>query len=203
MTILGTSTSSDSRSTRLVLVYIISGTSTFISQLSTGYIIEEAGYAMAMTISMIYITTSLLMVNFMVSDSTPSTDDSHSSFTIVQSVKIYVKETDPPRRMKMLVAMAVLCMVVMVEGGSRTVQTTYKISQPLCFTSVLVGYHSALQHIYTSITGLLAMFLVHPKLGDMGLTAIAALSMGAFYIMLAFSTTTELAFIGELHILLL
>ncbi|KAK1786431.1 hypothetical protein P4O66_018117, partial [Electrophorus voltai] len=86
-------------------------------------------------------------------------------------------------------------LVVTVHFGSRDLYVLYELSSPLCWTSQLIGYGSAAQHL-SYLSSLLGLRVLQRCLEDSWVAMVALVSNIASLVMFSLANTTALVFAG-------
>ncbi|XP_043910813.1 proton-coupled folate transporter [Protopterus annectens] len=109
--------------------------------------------------------------------------------------RLYSTPGEDGRRMKLWLLSLCFFVVVTAHFGMKDVVVIYELASPLCWTSELIGYGSAMEHL-SYLSSLLGLRGLQMCLEDTWVAEIGLLSSIVGLVVFSFATTTALMFTG-------
>lgn len=206
-------TSSQRRSIRIVLLEVCSGAAIIVSNLATGYLIQAIGYTWVFVV-----LVALLCLNFCyvvcflaesldlsAASSSSSTAGSSSTTAVGSSLelftrafRLFVRDDGDGRGWRLRAALLINFLVTFVQLGRSEVQILFLLTFPLCFTSVWIGYVSAVFYFVTNLTSVVATRTLIAYVGDVGLILLGSIFGVSYELVFGFSVSTVMVFLASL-----
>jgi len=198
-------TDTQTRSQRVVVVEVAAALAVFGSSLSTGYAIHLLGFAWTFVILLSIIFTSLSYVVFILPEVYPmsaTAADTVEFFTLEhfrRLLALYVKDdaNASGRQWKLRLTLLVVILTSAVQLGGYDVQTLFMLSEPFCFTPVLIGYFYAASELVPPIMSLIVTHIFVRHVGDLILIVVGLLSCTGYELMFGFSHNRIMLFMGK------
>ncbi|KAK3102878.1 hypothetical protein FSP39_014595 [Pinctada imbricata] len=201
-------TSADKNRSKVLAIMILSaGVGLSTSLVSSGYIIDSAGYMYPMLISSAILLPAIIL-SFCLSDSsgnrTVSSADNKDTFSkkIIKQLKgiyeFYVKDSSVSgNRWKYIVCMLAFLLTQIVNGGVVNVEFLFTFNTPLCWNSIIFGWYGLAQSVTLNIVSMAFFPLIQKCLRDETINVIASISSAVSLIFEAFAINDIMMFIGN------
>lgn len=190
-----------------MMIGLLSG----VAAVSTGYFLRAAGFNWPFVTSALCQCLNLLYVIFIleetvkkappdgnIQDGSPKRSDTKR---MVYGIYQMFAGASGRRKTVLVLLMLIFTSFCLAYEGGMSLMTLYELNEPLCWTEILIGYGAAL-----STTVFLASFVGVSALTYCGLPQVLVILIGILSVMsgmilVAFSNTTLLMFVGkkELH----
>lgn len=190
-----------------MMIGLLSG----VAAISTGYFLRVAGFNWPFLTSVLFQCLNILYAIFILEETVKQapTDGSIQEETrqrsatkqMVYGVYQMFAGSSCRRRTVLLLLILIFTSLSFAYGGGSSLMTLYELNKPLCWTEILIGYGSAL-----STTVFLASFLGVAAFTYCGapqllIVLLGILSVMSGMVLVAFSSTTLLMFVGEKEII--
>ena len=121
---------------------------------------------------------------------------------VKKTLLLYTKDDDTNRRWKIGVVMVILLLICCIDLGNTDIQTYKLLKTPLCFTSVLVGYFTAINYAIKMCIGVVFLKLTFRYLKEVYIIILSCSSAAAFNFIFPFATTRLFAFLCKYNFIL-
>ncbi|KAJ0061569.1 hypothetical protein NL108_005706, partial [Boleophthalmus pectinirostris] len=197
---------------RLAGVDMILGVLAGVASLSTGYFLKAAGFNWPFITSLVGLLLLLLYVIFVLEETVKKAPPDASRLDTppqVSAIKqmfysIYHVFASGDCRFRTILIMLLVAFIIFAfaDIGGVSLITLYELNEPLCWTSIMIGYGSALSTtvFLTSFFGVMAFS--YCKVPQTIIVMVGFLSFILGMIMVSFTKTTEMMFLVRIPMLL-
>lgn len=186
-----------------MMIGLLSG----VASISTGYFLNAAGFNWPFLTSFLCQILNLLYAIFVLEETVtkPQADaDSADSVTQRSTLKqmicgVYEMFARASSRTRTVLALLILIFTSLSFAyfGGISLLTLYELNKPLCWSEILIGYGSALSFTVFLTSFLGVMVLTYFGVPQLVIVLIGILSIMAGMILLMFTKTTLMMFLGE------
>lgn len=186
-----------------MMIGLLSG----VASISTGYFLNAAGFNWPFLTSILCQILNLLYAIFVLEETVtkPQADaDSADSVTQRSTLKqmifgVYEMFARASSRTRTVLALLILIFTSLSFAyfGGISLLTLYELNKPLCWSEILIGYGSALSFTVFLTSFLGVMLLTYFGVPQLAIVLIGILSIMAGMILLMFTKTTLMMFLGE------
>ena len=192
------------RAIRIYLLEVAIRIGVILSDVGIGYAIKLVGYFYPFLILLSFNVLNLLYTHFAVEESIIKKDNIKFFTTkhVKKTLLLYTKDDDTNRRWKIGVVMVILLLICCIDLGNADIQTYKLLKTPLCFTSVLVGYFTAINYAIKMCIGVVFLKLTFRYLKEVYIIILSCSSAAAFNFIFPFATTRLFAFLCKYNFIL-
>ena len=193
-------TSSKHRSMALFLLDLSFGLATCGSNIGFGFMIKATGYSYSFILVLGLYFLNMLFIILVVKETKKHHSADAKLFTtehLKKSITVYATKEATNRRWKLIMLLLIMCSTSTGEVQNSDVMTYHLLDEPLCFTSVFVGFYIGAIYLVRALGGILILKCLHWLFNDLGLLFLGCLSCATFQILLPFLLTKEAVFIGK------
>lgn len=186
-----------------MMIGLLSG----VASISTGYFLNAAGFNWPFLTSALCQCLNLLYAIFILEETVtkPQSDavgvDSATQGSALKQMVcgVYKMFAGASRRTKTVLAFLILIFTSLSFAyfGGSSLLTLYELNKPLCWTEILIGYGSALSFTVFLTSFLGVLLFTYCGMAQLGIVLIGILSIMSGMILLTFTKTTPMMFLGE------
>ena len=190
-------TEPEQRMFRITVIEMCMFASTVVTPIPIGYLIQTAGYLYPFIIVGGGILLNIFYVIFFVPETIqkdPLTDNSFfTTRPVKETVRLFAKDNGTDRRWQLDI-MLVAFFIATLPTMDYSLSTMFEKNEPLCWTSVVIGYFSAVFIAVTSVGGVVSAKLLKCCLPDQAILLVACLSALSLNLYKAFVQNTVMMF---------
>lgn len=174
-----------------------------VSLISTGYFIHATGFNWPFFTAAMFHLLNLVYAIFILEESrvidTVEFAETNTNTLQKLTLGIYHLFAQGSRRRNCILTLLIIifCSFSFVNFGGLSVVTLYELNEPLCWNEILIGYGSALSTAVFAAS-FVGLYVLSRCLSDMTIIFIGMLSVFIGLVLMAFSKTTLLMFLGKL-----
>ncbi len=172
-----------------------------VAMVYMGYIIKALDFVYPFIILIALNSLNMLYVIFIMPERIKSVKDlKELKNPGKQIIKAFITITKPAIKENgwkiKLTFIANICIVIAATGAFR-MQSLFAIDEPLCWGSVLIGYHGAMTTVLTNVAKILLAAYAMPKLTEVGSIILGLVSGGLSKIIQSVAVQTWIMFMGK------
>lgn len=186
-----------------MMIGLLSG----VASISAGYFLHAAGFNWPFITSAFFQILNLLYVLFVLEETVTKpeagadTADSASQRSPLKQMVcgVYKMFATASKRTKTVLGLLILIFTSLSFAyfGGASLLTLYELNKPLCWSEILIGYGSALSFTVFLTSFLGVMLLTYYGVPQLAIILIGILSIMVGMILLTFTKTTLMMFLGE------
>ncbi len=186
------------RMTILDTVYTLASA---VAMVYMGYIIEALGFVYPYVVLIALNILNILYVTCVMPESIKSVRDlkelDNPGKQIIKAFTTITKPTIKGNDWKLKVCLITNTCIVIAVNGLVRMQSLFAMDEPLCWGSVLIGYHGAVTQVVTNVAKLLLVIYAMPKLTEIGCIILGFVSGGLSMIIQSVAVQTWIMFMGK------
>ena len=189
------------RSLWLCVIDVTIGLSIVLTNVAGGYIITLMGFTwMFLMVAVTFCLCTLLALTIIKETVDVQRNVKVKIFTTLhmkRTLRVYLTDNGTNRRWKLLMLLAIVCLISLGGFESSDASTFILLSSPVCFTPELLGFFVACLYVVKTVGGLGIMKMNDCGVKEGGLLLLSIMSYMAYEIVLSWAYHIETLFIGE------
>ncbi len=172
-----------------------------VAMIYMGYIINGLGFAYAFLFLIGLNILNMLYVIFIMPESIKNIKDLKEMTNPAKHIqKAFIAITKPTIKengWKIRLSITTNTVIIIASMGAMRMQSLFAMDEPLCWGSVLIGYHGAVNTIITNVCKLLLAAYAIPKITEIGSIILGLVSGAISMILQSVAVKTWIMFIGK------
>ena len=189
------------RSFWLCVIDVTIGLSVVLTNVVAGYVITLMGFSWIFFMVAVTFTICLILALIIIKETIDVKKHVKvkifTTLHMKRTLRVYTVDNGTNRRWKLLMLLAIVCLIGLGGFESSDASTFMLLSSPVCFNPELLGFFLACLYLVKTIGGLSIMKINDCGVKEGGLLLMSILSYLAFEIVLSVAYHIETLFIGE------